>query len=67
MNGHDFHLSNVGSFVLLVPCTEDADAWAKENLPYAIQHGGGYAIEHRYLSDIVDGARSDGLSTEGYA
>lgn len=40
--GHDFSLSNCGSFSLLVPHTEDADAWAKENLPYAIQHGGGY-------------------------
>ena len=51
------------SLFLLTPRTEAAQAWADEHLPDDAQTFG-YAIvvEHRYISAIVAGIESDGLS-----
>ena len=61
----DFWVQNHGSLFLLIPQTEAASDWVEENLPEDAQtFGGGIVVEHRYISDIVDGIRTDGLEVE---
>jgi hypothetical protein len=48
---------------LLHPLTDAAREWVAEHLPEDAQRlGNGTAIEHRFIQDIVDGARNDGLA-----
>lgn len=59
----DFETSDHGSVVLLTPHTEAAREWAGEYLPDdAPRFGHAYAVEHRYIDDIVAGIQSDGLT-----
>lgn len=59
----DFDVIDSGSIVLLRPNTAAASAWCDEHLPEdATWFGGSVAVEPRYISDIVDGAISDGLT-----
>lgn len=61
----DFTFNNQGSICLLVPESESAKSWIDEN----IGQDNGYqpyyptiVVEHRYINDIVEGLRSDGLT-----
>lgn len=57
------HDGGYGSIFLLWSRTSAGDAWVKENLPSDAQtFGGAIVVEHRYIQDIVDGARADGLT-----
>ena len=48
---------------LLRPLTDAAREWVAEHLPEDAQRlGNAIAVEHRYIRDIVDGARNDGLA-----
>lgn len=59
----DFDVQNHGSIFLLIPNTDDAKQWVEEHLPDdAMTFGNGIAIEHRYITDIVNGALGDGLT-----
>jgi hypothetical protein len=51
------------SVVLLRPMTDAARAWADENLVLDQWQwfGGAIAIEHRYVENIVEGIRGDGM------
>jgi len=61
----DFEVQNHGSIYLLRPLTEAARDWCNDNLPDdAPTFGHAYAIEHRYIRDIVEGALADGLSVD---
>lgn len=52
----DFDVSDHGSIVLLTPRTDAARSWATENLPDDAQMmGNAYAIEPRYVDDILEG------------
>lgn len=58
----DFTVRDEGSIFLLTPETPEADAWVAEHLPEdAMRFGKAVVIEHRYVSDIVDGIQADGL------
>lgn len=58
----DFIVSNHGSIFLLRPNTPAAREWCEEHLPDDRQtFGGAVVVEHRYIGDIVDGIRADGL------
>jgi hypothetical protein len=60
--GTDFAVSNHGAIVLLQPLTRAATEWAASNLPAdRLTYGSAVAIEPRYLADIVDGIRANGL------
>lgn len=50
------------SVYVLSPVTEAGKAWLEANLADAIRYGHGYAVEWRYLDDIVEGMKADGLS-----
>ncbi len=62
----DFFLTGEGPFTtvyLLHPLTDAACEWVADHLPEEAQRlGNAIAVEHRYIRDIVDGARNDGLA-----
>ena len=58
----DFVVRGGGSVYLLCPLTDEARDWTKENIPEDAQTlGPNIAVEHRYIEDIVEGIRADGL------
>ena len=59
----DFKLQNERSVYLLRPCSDAAIEWVNEYLPEdRLDFCGAVVVEHRYISDIVDGFLADGLS-----
>ncbi len=61
----DFELQNHGSIFLLIPQSTSARIWIDDH----IGRDNGYqphyptvVIEHRYVADIVEGIRNDGLA-----
>ena len=61
----DLYVQNEGTIFLLHPVSASGHSWCEENLDQEAQRlGKAYAVEHRYISDIVDGARRDGLVLE---
>jgi hypothetical protein len=59
----DFNLINGGSVFILIPNTEEANAWVADNLPAELLFlGNGIAVEHRYIAEIVAGIQNDGLT-----
>jgi len=71
----DLQFHNLGSFASCVPMTDTGRDWLLENIgapdisdPHydqALDYAGGVIIEFRYLADIVNGARADGLVCKG--
>jgi len=60
--GTDFAVANHGTIVLLQPLTRAANEWIAANLPAdRLHYAGAVVIEPRYLADIVNGLRADGL------
>jgi predicted thioesterase len=62
----DFFVTGEGPFTtvyLLHSLTDAAREWVAEHLPEDAQRlGNAIAVEHRYIGDIVCGARNDGLA-----
>jgi hypothetical protein len=61
----DFTVENHGSIFLLQPHTADAQGSIDENLPDLESwqfHGSAVSVEHRYIVDIVDGIKEEGLT-----
>jgi len=59
----DFFVQDEGSIFLLIPQTAAAQQWVEENLPDGtLTFGNGYAIEHRFICDIIDGIQGDGYT-----
>jgi hypothetical protein len=52
------------SVFILTPQSVAAHEWADEHLPAATEFGGGVAVEHRYVVDILDGIVDDGLAVK---
>lgn len=62
----DLQFANHGSIITCLPLTDCGRWWLSENINDApISFGGVIAIEPRYLADIVEGARADGMICEG--
>ena len=62
-NTPDFEVSAHSSIYILTPLTPAARDWAAEFLPEDAQRwAGGVCVEWRFIADIVEGARRDGLS-----
>lgn len=61
----DFVVAGEGTVYLLTPLTKAARQWRKLYLPKDAQTlGSSLAVEHRYISAIVHGIRTDGLTVE---
>jgi hypothetical protein len=59
----DFFVENHGSIFLLRPVSPSASDWISENIPDDAQFlGDAVAVEHRYIADIVEGIKRDGLA-----
>ena len=59
----DFAVENHGSIFLLQPLTPEAQAWIDEFIPEDAQYlGSAVSVEHRYIVDIVDGIKEEGLT-----
>ena len=63
----DFELQNHGSIFLLIPQSISARIWVDDH----IGKDNGYqpyyptvVVEHRYVSDIVEGIQNDGLAVQ---
>lgn len=58
----DFTISGGGTVYLLTPVSDAACEWVEDHLAPDRQYlGEGIAVEHRYIRDIIEGARRDGL------
>jgi hypothetical protein len=57
----DIRVENHGSIVLLRPLTERAEEWIEAQVAYEQTWGKAIVVEPRYVEDIVNGARKDGL------
>ena len=58
----DFLVENHGSIFLLQPLTPAAESWIEEFLPKdRMTFGSAVVVEHRFIVDIVEGIRNDGL------
>ena len=57
----DVQVTNHGSIFIISPQTRAAMEWAREHLAKAQRFGFGYAVEHRYVGDVVQGMIDDGL------
>lgn len=66
----DFQLSgHPGSTIyLLRPETDGAQRWIDAHIsPDAQYFGPAVVVEHRFIANLIDGLRADGLSIEGEA
>jgi hypothetical protein len=58
----DIQVEHHGSLFLLRPLSDVANDWLTEHTPDDAQwFGGALVVEHRYVEDIVMGAREEGL------
>jgi len=60
----DFTIAGGGTVYLLCPNTEAAHDWIADNIGEHQSLGKNVAVEHRYISNIVDGIRGDGLTVQ---
>jgi hypothetical protein len=63
----DFELQNHGIVFLLIPQSTSARSWVDDHIgrQNGFQpHYPTVVIEHRYVSDIVEGIRNDGLAVQ---
>jgi len=63
MHATDFTITPGGSIWLLTPITPEATTWTSDHLPADATHWGfSFAIEARFVEDIVYGIQEDGLT-----
>jgi hypothetical protein len=61
----DFTVRDEGTLFLLFPESEAAEKWAEEQIEDgALTWAAAIVVEPRYLPDILDGIRIDGLTVE---
>lgn len=63
-NASDFNLFNNLSFFLLEPVSNEAKAWASDNLGDAQRLGNRIFVESRFAESIVSGITEDGLTIQ---
>ena len=47
---------------LLRPVTSVGRDWIDDNVEVVTRFGNGVAVEHRYIEDLTEGAKADGLT-----
>jgi len=58
----DLVVTGGGTVYLLDPVSDVGKDWCAEHLPEdATRWGTAYAVEHRYIGPIIEGAQNDGL------
>jgi hypothetical protein len=62
----DIEMRSYGSIWLMLALTAAGQEWIDQNIGAdAARSGTGVVVEHRYVADIVEGARCDGLEVSG--
>lgn len=63
---HDIEMNDQGTIWLFTPISKAALEWCRKHLPDDAPRWGqcSYVVEHRFISDIVERARQDGLLTK---
>lgn len=65
MAAADFAITNHGSIFTIRPLTATAQIWWNHHIdPDALQFGGAYAVEPRYVEPIVNGMLEEGLTLQ---
>ena len=59
----DFTVENHGSIFIVQPLTSRVNDWLHEHTE-GTWFGGGLAVEHRYVADLVQGMLDEGFTTE---
>ena len=63
----DVLVRNEGSIFMVNPMTPAAKEWISEHIPDDAQYfGRALIVEHRYIDDIIEGMRGDGLMVQSY-
>lgn len=57
----DFTITNCGSIALVTPLHREAAVWLEEHTD-GLWHGGGLAVEPRYLGDLIEGIEGEGFT-----
>jgi len=61
----DLSVTNHGSLFLLTPTSMRGGDWINEHIPEdAMTWGISIVVEHRYITDIIQGAINDGLEVQ---
>jgi hypothetical protein len=59
----DIRISNQGSIFMVYPLSDAGTEWLDEHIgEESTWFGGGLAVEHRYIEDLVEGMQGDGLT-----
>ncbi len=60
----DFEVRGGGTVYTVRPVSREAREWTDEHVQLESWQwlGGAFAVEHRYLDDLIDGIRGDGLT-----
>jgi len=63
----DFRVGGGGTIFMIEPRTPQAKKWVQENVPLENWQwlGPRFSVEHRYVVDLIEGIRNDGLTVEG--
>lgn len=61
--GPDVVVHGGGTVFIVTPITQAARDWVADsvNVPDYMRFGQGFAVEHRYVQDIIEGMQNDGL------
>lgn len=60
-NSFDIQVTFTGSFFMVMPLTKNGGEWMAESIGDFV---GAIVVEHRYIDDIVQSARDDGLEVD---
>lgn len=61
----DAFVENHGTIFLVRSVSSFAEEWIRENVSEDSQYfGNALVVEHRYIGDLIEGMRSDGLTVQ---
>lgn len=60
----DFCVKGGGTVFMVAPVSDAAKEWVRENVRLESYQwlGNAFGVEHRYVRDLLDGVRADGLT-----
>ena len=60
---NDFQVRNEGNIFMVYPKTDEAQQWVEENVGLEGWQwlGGGFAVDHRMIENLLDGMAGAGL------
>lgn len=59
---HDFQLADHGTIITFHPMTAEAQQWWEEHAQAGPSFGNAYAVDHRFVMNLIHGIEADGLT-----